>query len=290
MLRPSYPKNIGTARDEAFTNVAAGIARTVRDLHEQRDKPAREAAATPKKDSTSHITTKEGAATRRARDPFFEDMVLVGGGSFQMGSDQFNDEKPVHTVIVPSFYISKYPVTQGQWQKVMGNNPAHFKGDERLPVESVNWYDVQEFLKKLNKRTGQQYRLPSEAEWEYAARGGQKSKGYEYAGSNNLDEVGWYSANSGSKTHPVGQKKANELGLHDMSDNVWEWCEDDWHNSYKEAPKGSSAWVDDPRGASRVFRGGSWSFNAISCRAAYRFPWPPTHHYIFLGFRFVVAR
>lgn len=224
-------------------------------------------------------------AARRARDPFLEDMVLVEGGSFQMGSNKYNDEKPIHTVMMPSFYISKYPVTQRQWQKVMGNNPSHFKGDERLPVESVSWDDVQAFLKKLNEQTGQQYRLPSEAEWEYAARGGKKSKGYEYAGSDTLDEVGWYDANSGSKTHPIGLKKANELGLYDMSGNVWEWCEDDGHDNYEGASKDGSAWVDDPRVTFRVFRGSGWGNVPLRCRAASRGDWRLDDRRYDLGFR-----
>lgn len=218
------------------------------------------------------------------------EMVFVQGGTFQMGStseqkDCYDDEKPVHSVTLSDFYIGKYPVTQGQWQKVMGNNPSRFKGDERLPVESVSWDDVQVFLKKLNAQTGQEYRLPSEAEWEYAARGGQKSIGYEYAGSNTLDEVGWFAANSDSKIHPVGQKKANELGLHDMSGNVWEWCEDDWHDNYGGAPKNGSAWVDDPRGGNRVRRGGSYFSQPRYCRASCRHRYDAACRNDFLGFR-----
>ncbi|NLB72400.1 MAG: formylglycine-generating enzyme family protein [Chloroflexi bacterium] len=214
-------------------------------------------------------------------------MVFVEGGIFMMGSDGEHDwENPVHEVTLSSFWISKYEVTQKEWQEVMGSNPSHFKGDN-LPVESVSWYDVIEYCNKRSTQEGFQpcysgsgdniscnwnangYRLPTEAEWEYAARGGNKSKSYEYAGSYALGDVAWYDGNSGSKPHPVGQKRPNELGLYDMSGNVWEWCWD-WHNesSYDKSS------MRDPRGArsawGKVQRGGSWGDNFIQCRVADR--------------------
>jgi len=152
-------------------------------------------------------------------------MVFVEGGTFMMGatseqeSDAFDWEKPAHRVTLSDFYIGKYEVTQAQWKAVMGSNPSYFKGDN-LPVERVSWGDCQEFIRKLNERTGLTFRLPTEAEWDYAARGGNRSRGYKYSGSDDPDEVAWYWDNSGIKTHPVGQKRANELGLYDMSGNV----------------------------------------------------------------------
>lgn len=205
--------------------------------------------------------------------PFEAEMVLVKGGSFQMGSNVYDWEKPIHTVTLPDFYIGKYEVTQKQWRDIMGSAPAEleFPGCDQCPVERVSWDDVQLFLQKLNaKYPGHNYRLPSEAEWEYAARGGQQSKGYTYAGSNKLEEVAWYDVNSGNKTHPVGRKKANELGLYDLSGNVWEWCADLWHEDYSGAPKDGSAWLTAGDQQRRVLRGGSWGSYSLNCRSASR--------------------
>lgn len=217
---------------------------------------------------------------------FEPEMVFVKGGTFRMGSDKgLENEKPIHDVTLSDFYIGKYPVTQSQWQAVMNNNPSYFKGDN-LPVERVTWEDAQAFLKKLNAKTGKKYRLPIEAEWEYAARGGQNSKGFEYSGSNNIDAVAWYLENAENKTHPVGQKQANELGLYDMSGNVMEWCQD-WYdeNYYKTSP------VTNPKGADkgdyRVCRGGSCSLFDLDYHVAYRYYSDPTDS-SYVGFR--VAR
>lgn len=212
----------------------------------------------------------------RPTDPFDGQMVLVRGGTFTMGctSEQENDcsdhELPAHQVTLSDFHIGKFPVTQKQWRQVINNNPSHHGGCDDCPVDSVSWYDVWEFIRELNKQTGKRYRLPTEAEWEYAARGGNHSKGYKYAGSNTIKEVACYDSNSSYTTQPVGQKKANELGLHDMSGNVWEWCEDDWHGNYKGAPADGRAWIDSPRGTIRVLRGGSWYRVARFCRVSGR--------------------
>ena len=201
-------------------------------------------------------------------------MIAVEGGTFQMGAtseqggDAYDNEKPVHRVTLSSYYIGETEVTQKLWQAVMGKNPSKYKGDKR-PVEQVSWNDCQEFIKKLNHLTGKNFRLPTEAEWEYAARGGDKSKGYKYSGSNTIDNVAWYTSNSGSKTHDVKTKQANELGIYDMSGNVYEWCQEWYDSSYYSSspssnPKGPSS------GSSRVLRGGSWGSYARDCRVSNR--------------------
>jgi sulfatase modifying factor 1 len=235
-------------------------------------------------------------------------MVKIEGGIFKMGSNDelYGNTKPIHSVTVGSFYIGKTEVTQELWESVMGNNPSKLKGDQR-PVEQVSWYDVIEFCNRLSEKENLKkaysgsgdniicdynsngYRLPTEAEWEFAARGGNKSKGYKYSGSNNLDEVGWSLAyDSSGNLHPsgtskVGTKLANELGVYDMSGNVWEWCWD-WYGDYQSGsqtnPSGPSA------GYVRVLRGGSWFNSAEDCRVAYRdFSGPDGRDYYDYGFR-----
>ncbi len=183
-------------------------------------------------------------------------MIFVPGGPFKMGSPKggwYNTEKPQHDVIVPGFYIGKYQITQSQWEAAMGKNPSHFKGDPALPVENISWNDAKRFCEKLSRMTGMGYRLPSEAEWEYACRAGTTG---DYAGD--LDAMAWYSKNSGSETHPVGQKQSNAFGLYDMHGNVREWCEDVWCDNYKDAPTDGSAWLSNGNSIQRVVRGGSW--------------------------------
>ena len=195
-------------------------------------------------------------------------MIFVQGGIFTMGctseqgSDCEDDEKPSHSVTLSNFYIGKYEVTQKQWKAVMGNNPSKFTGCDDCPVENVSWNDVQEFITKLNQLTGKVYRLPTEAEWEYAARGGNISKGYKFSGSNNIDYVAWYYVNSSSKTHSVGQKQPNELGIYDMSGNVWEWCSD-WYKGYPNSTE-----VFNYTNQARVVRGGCWF--SRDCRSSCR--------------------
>ena len=218
-------------------------------------------------------------------------MVAVEGGTFTMGatseqgSDAYSDESPTHSVTLSDFAIGETEVTQELWKAVMGSNPSSFSGTN-LPVETVSWYDCQTFISKLNNLTGKNFRLPTEAEWEYAARGGNKSKGYKYAGSNTLGDVAWYYGNSSSKTHSVKQKQANELGLYDMSGNVWEWCQD-WYGSYSSSaqtnPTGSTS------GSYRVLRGGSWISDARDCRVSSRGNTTPTNTYNFLGLRLALG-
>lgn len=219
------------------------------------------------------------------------DMIFVKGGEFMMGDDESGnaDEKPAHRVQVNDFYMARYPVTQRLWEMVVGDTPSRFEGDRR-PVERVSWDDAQAFIKKLNVFTQRQYRLPTEAEWEYAARGGALSEGYQFAGSDKLKQVGWYTENSSGETHEVGQKYPNELGLCDMSGNVWEWVEDDWHGSYKDAPKDGSAWIKPgSRGSNRVLRGGGWFNYAQNCRAASRTFYGPDIRNNIVGFRLVLS-
>ena len=215
------------------------------------------------------------------------EMVRVEGGTFRMGAtseqedEADSDEKPVHGVTLSSYYIGKTEVTQALWQAVMGSNPSRFEGSD-LPVECVSWNDCQEFIQKLNRLTGRNFRLPTEAEWEFACRGGNNSRGYKYSGSNNLGSVAWYEDNSGGQTHPVGTKAPNELGIFDMSGNVWEWC-NDWYGNYtsnsQTNPTGSQS------GSDRVYRGGSWCDYARYCRSSNRSYGNPATRYSYLGLR-----
>jgi formylglycine-generating enzyme required for sulfatase activity len=200
------------------------------------------------------------------------EMVSLPAGKFLMGSSESDDEKPPHQVKVNSFAIGKYPITQAQYEAVMGTNPSRFKNNPQNPVEKVSWNDAQAFCQKLSRITGKTYRLPTEAEWEYACRAGTTTRYYFGDNDNQLGNYAWYDGNSGGKTHPVGQKKPNGWGLYDMSGNVWEWCEDDWHDSYIGAPNDGSAWLDnDNRSQSlKCPRGGSWYDYPNDCRSACR--------------------
>ena len=216
-------------------------------------------------------------------------MMPVESGTFTMGAtseqqDPSDFEKPTHRVTLSSYYIGKYEVTQDLWKAVMGSNPSKWKGDN-LPVECVSWYDCQEFIKKLNTMTGKKFRLPTEAEWEYAARGGNRSRGYQYSGSNNLNDVAWYDDNSGRWTHPVGTKAPNELGIYDMSGNVLEWCQDwfDWYSSNaKTNPTGPRS------GSGRVTRGGCW-IDAEECRVTCRYLYTPGSKSNYFGLRLALS-
>ncbi|MBD5396833.1 formylglycine-generating enzyme family protein [bacterium] len=236
------------------------------------------------------------------------EMVYVNGGTFEMGAteeqgeDAFDNEKPVHKVTLDGFYIGKYEVSQAQWEAVMGTTiaqqrdkvnsswPFYGVGDN-YPMYYVSWEEAIAFCKKVSQMTGKTYRLLTEAEWEYAARGGQ-SQHYKYAGSNDIEEVAWYEgnndkwyegSNSDKKTHPIGTKKANELGIYDMSGNVYEWCSDWWDVHYNNSPtvnpQGPSS------GSERVVRSGSWVSSAVSCRVSFRDCLFPDYRDPILGFR-----
>ena len=209
-------------------------------------------------------------------------MIYVEGGTFAMGSNSGeSDEKPIHNVTLDSYYIGETEITQAQWRAVMGSNPSHYKGDNR-PVENVSWNDAQAFCKKLSELTGKRYVLPTEAQWEYAASGGNQSKGYTYSGSNNIDEVAKYNSSGGHSN--VKSKKPNELGIYDMSGNVWEWCSD-WYGSYSSSsqtnPQGPNS------GSDRVLRGGGWLSRAGNCRVANRDYYCPSGTIDYYGFRVV---
>jgi serine/threonine protein kinase len=246
----------------------------------------------------------------KMKQPALVELVYVAGGTFTMGDtfgDGDDDEKPAHQVTVSSFYIGKYEVTQFQWQNIMGSNPSHLKGDNR-PVEQVSWYDCVEFCNKLSQKEGltpcykingaittcdwsaNGYRLPTEAEWEYTAKGGSNNTDYKYSGSNDISNVAWYYQNSSGQSHTVGQKRSNDLGIYDMSGNIFEWCWD-WYNGsyYSNNPSGN------PRGPQsgdyrRVLRGGAWGYYTDKfCRVSHRY----CSHYdnleIYIGLRMVRA-
>lgn len=239
------------------------------------------------------VISEGGTQTFTVKGVTFE-MVKVEGGTFTMGAtSEQNDatdwEKPAHSVTLSDYSIGKYEVTQALWEAVMGSNPSSFKGSTK-PVENVSWDDCQAFVSKLNNLLssqlgGKRFSLPTEAQWEYAARGGNKSKGYKYAGSNDISSVAWYENNSGKSTHNVGTKSPNELGLYDMSGNVWEWCQD-WFGNYSSSsrtnPSGPSS------GSFRMDRGGSYIHDAWRGRVAYRDRGWTYNRYDWTGFRLVL--
>ena len=218
-------------------------------------------------------------------------MIQVEGGTFDMkyavssGFLGLSSKEIKQKTTLSDYYIGETQVTQALWKAVMGNNPSRFEGDN-LPVECVSWNDCETFISRLNSITGKNFRLPTEAEWEFAARGGNKSSHYQYSGSNNLNDVAWYADNSGNKTHAVATKHPNELGIYDMSGNVWEWCSD-WYGNYSSSsqtnPQGPNS------GSSRVFRGGSWDYDARYCRSSFRNYFIPFISYFNLGLRLVLV-
>lgn len=237
-------------------------------------------------------SSSASSITIPVKDGISIEMVKVEGGTFMMGAtpemkNSWTEERPIHQVTLTNdYYIGKYEVTQSLWCALMDNNPSYFKGDN-LPVEQVSWDDCQKFINKLNDITGRKFRLPTEAEWEYAARGGKKSRGYQYSGSNKISDVAWYSSNSEHKTQPVGLKLANELGLYDMSGNVDEWCFDRF-GFYSALSQTNPLGADD--GICRVYRGGSWEQTAGFCRSSDRSNYGTSKNRIYnLGFRLALS-
>lgn len=244
------------------------------------------AKATPTKSEASESTPLNLPRTRTNATGI--EFVLIPPGSFMMGSEEgySSNETPAHQVKINySFYMGKYEVTQAQWQSVMGHNPSHFKDCANCPVEQVSWDDAQEFIKKLNQmKDGYNYRLPTEAEWEYACRAGTTG---DYA--DELSMMAWYSNNSENKTHVVGTKQPNAWGLADMHGNVWEWCEDWFHETYEGAPVDGSGWLIGGAQRFRVFRGGSWGFEPVSLRSPNRNFAAPVDRSWYGGFRLVAV-
>jgi formylglycine-generating enzyme required for sulfatase activity len=256
--------------------------------------PAKKQTKTPAmRQTTTSAKKKQTNASKRSKDAILADlvnnMVRVEDGTFTMGatseqgSDAYDWEKPVHQVTLSSFSIGKYEVTQEEWEAVMGSNPSFFKG-AKLPVEKVSWDDCQEFIRNLNALTGKRFRLPTEAEWEYAARGGNRNQGYKYAGGNTIGSVAWYTDNSGRETHHVGQKQSNELGLYDMAGNVWEWCQDCYDSSYYGKSPSTNP-VNNTSVSGRVYRGGGWCDFARACRVSYRGRGTPSYRDNDIGLR-----
>lgn len=248
------------------------------------------------------INKKQEESNGLNPDPFLSEMILVPGGSFEMGDlfqEGASNEQPVHTVQVKDFYLAKYPVTQAQWVEIMGKNPCYDQSDLQLPVVEITWYEIQRFFERLNQLSGNTYRLPSEAEWEYAARtGGQKVRfgnGKNLASSKEINFDGQRPENqkypfiiggeNRKKTTPVGSFAPNDLGLFDLSGNVWEYCADRWHNNYFDAPKDGSPWLQGGDEDLHVQRGGSWANQGFHCRASYRFRGLPEYRLNYVGFR-----
>ena len=255
--------------------------------------------ALSKGSTTIQVSTQDGNKTAScivtvfAPHPAEPELISVEGGTFTMGCTDDKceeDELPAHQVTVSSFKMAKFPVTQKQWFDLMGNNPSSVKGDN-LPVDKVNWHETQEFIRRLNDSTGRTYRLPTEAEWEFAAHGGNKGKNnnYKYSGSNDINAVAIYRENSGMKLNLVGTKAANDLGLYDMSGNVWNWCSD-WYdaNYYSVSPQNNP--TGPTTGTFRTSRGGSYGSNSEECKVINRNYSTPNDNGVSTGFRLVLQK
>ena len=287
-LKASAPSNLQITLTRE--SVGAGIANQQQSENQQSSNTY---VASSSNNSSASPSVASGSNTISipVKDGISIEMVKVEAGTFMMGAtsemkDPYDWEKPVHQVTLTNdYYMGKYEVTQALWQAVMGNNPSHFKG-ENLPVETVNWNECQEFISKLNSMTGRKFRLPTEAEWEYAARGGKKSRGYQYSGSRKISDVAWYDEDSGSNTHPVGTKQANELGIYDMAGNVCEWCQD-WYGSYLSSSQTNP--IGATSGSIRVDRGGCWYAFARFCRSSCRSYCVPVGRFGYIGLRLALS-
>ncbi|MCI0392631.1 MAG: SUMF1/EgtB/PvdO family nonheme iron enzyme [Acidobacteria bacterium] len=244
-------------------------------------KPERQRVVSPPKPSPSNFTEDLNGVKL--------EMIYIAGGEFSMGSNDYENEKPQHRVKLSPFFIGKYQITQAQWKAVMGDNPSNWKGGD-LPVEQVSWNDAVKFCEAISKRTGKTYRLPTEAEWEYACRAGSTTKCCFGDGEKSIGDYAWWYENSDGKIHPVGQKKPNAWGLYDMHGNVWEWCSD-WCGAGYYAECERQGAVADPQGpgtgSNRVNRGGGWGSSAVRCRSAVRVNGAPGGRSADLGFRLV---
>ena len=298
-LKSSAPSNLQVTLSKEVAS-ASQSSQTPLPQQPQTQRPIEQvqAVASMESPSTSNASTnivdssESGSViTIPVKDGISIEMVKVEAGSFDMGAtpemkSPYKDEKPVHRVTMTNdYYIGRYEVTQALWQAVMGSNPSKFKGDD-LPVEMVSWKDCQKFIHKLKQLTGRNFRLPTEAEWEYAARGGKKSRGYQFSGSNTLDDVAWCKGNSGSQTHIVGTKLPNELGIYDMSGNVEEWCQDryvDYNGSSVTNPTGAA------HGSYRVIRGGCWKYVAYGCSSSRRDYSLPDYSLVYRGLRLALS-
>lgn len=241
-------------------------------------------ALTDKTDSPTPPTSKWAPARKDCE--LCPALMLIPAGSFKMGSLTLTAEQPVHTVSVPSFLLGKYEVTQGEWKAVMGSNPsANTACGDHCPVERISWHDAQAFVRKLNEKTGLNFRLPSEAEWEYAAQTGDRAASTPEAEIERLHRSAWFSSNSQGQVHPVGLKAPNRFGLHDMQGNVWEWVEDAFHDNYQGARADARARSGGAEPAKRVLRGGSWFNEAKLLRPQHRNAEVPEASYVFFGLR-----
>jgi eukaryotic-like serine/threonine-protein kinase len=302
---PTLPKFQGSLSQEIFTFETAKLERVSVQKVEIVKKPGWLGICEKEERQTKMVQEWQPKKFKAKAERFTEDlkngvnleMVYVPGGSFTMGAEEYDSEKPRHVVMVPSFYMGKFQVTQEQYLQIMGTNPAHWQ-DAKLPVERVSWNDAQAFCQKLSAKTGKKYRLPSEAEWEYACIA--KTDTPFYFGETISTELANYDGNHvcklgvkgvyRSKTTPVGSFPANGFGLHDMHGNVWEWCEDKWHENYQGAPTDGSAWISENDNDYRLLRGGSWNYNPHICRSALRIRWSAADSYNDFGFRVVCAQ